>query len=90
MIHKLRKNGNLTNKALKTLLCPCIEHLDLGACYLVESTLKQLPTLCPNLKVLSLRDCGYILSDHLLTLLIKVRDFDEPVTVTGCLMNQIQ
>ncbi len=49
-----------------------MEHLDLGAVFLTESTIKLVGQRCPNLKVLNLRDSGYILNDHYMEMLVKV------------------
>ena len=72
MIHKLRRKKRLNNKALRTLLGPVIEHLDLGSVFLTEGSMKIVTQKCPHLKVLILRDCGYVLTDHYLEWLIKV------------------
>ena len=73
MIHKLRRKKNkLNNKAFRALLGPVIEHLDLGAVYLTEGTIKLIGQRCPGLRVLNLRECGYVMTDHFMELMLKV------------------
>ena len=59
-------------KAFKVLLTYTIEDLDLGYVYLTEGTIKLVGQRCPNLKVLNLRECGYVVTDHMLEMLLKV------------------
>ena len=72
-IHKMRREKRLTNTALKGLLGPNIENLDLGWTYITEGSLKIVMRQCPNLKQLSLRECGYLMTDQLVQQLVKVR-----------------
>ena len=57
---------------LRQLLVPVLEHLDLDSVYLTQSVLKTMWTNCPNLRVLSLKDCGYIVTDSIIETLLRV------------------
>ena len=72
MIHRLKQKKRLNNRAFKVILGPTIEHLDLGAVYLTENTLRLVSCRCPHLKVLNLRESGYLLNDHIMEVLLKV------------------
>ena len=72
MIHKLKRKKKLNNTALRQLLVPALEHLDLDGMYVTEGTLKTIWRTCPNLRVLSLKDCGYVVTDSLMEQLLKV------------------
>ena len=73
MIHRLRRQKKLNNKSFRVLLTYTIENLDLGYVYLTEGTIKLVGQRCPNLKVLNMRECGYVLTDHMMEILLKVR-----------------
>ena len=75
MIHRLRRQKKLTNKAFRVLLTPVIEHLDLGYVYLTEGTLKLVAQRCPHLRVINLRDCGYVVTDQMMEMMLKVGGF---------------
>ena len=72
MIHRLRRQKRLNNKSFRCLLVPVIEHLDLGSIYITEATIKMVAQRCPNVRVLTLRDTGYMLTDNLMEWLLKV------------------
>ncbi len=78
MIHRLKREKRLTNKALRCVLGSTIEHLDLEGCYLTESSIKLVRQKCPHLKVLSLYGCGYIMTDHFMEILLKVSNIHMP------------
>ncbi|XP_072043347.1 uncharacterized protein [Amphiura filiformis] len=71
IIHKLKRQKRLTNTALQGLLGPTIETLDLGWAYVTEGSLKIIMRQCPHLKELSLRECGYLMTDQLVQQLVK-------------------
>lgn len=84
MIHKLKRDGKLTTGAMQTLLCPALSRLDLESVYVTTATMKAIMKQCPNLKELSLKSCGYIVTDHLLQQLFKVSlnfqvEFSQPL-----------
>ncbi len=88
IIHRIKRNGKLTSKVLRSLLSETMEHLDLDGIYLtgwkfiqiqrkfyfnyLESGIKAVYTKCPNLKMLSLKGCGYVLNDHYCEQIIRV------------------
>ena len=72
MIHRLKREKNLSNTTLRQFLVPALQHLDLDGVYITEGTLKVIGTKCSNLTVLSLKDCGYVVTDTALDRLIKV------------------
>ncbi|XP_046559923.1 uncharacterized protein LOC124268943 [Haliotis rubra] len=71
MIHRLKRQKKLNNKALQILLVPTLEHLDLEGLYLTNNILKMVWIKCPNIKTLSLKNCGYIMTDNLMSQLVK-------------------
>ncbi|XP_046335128.2 uncharacterized protein LOC124117349 [Haliotis rufescens] len=71
MIHRLKRQKKLNNKALQTLLVPALEHVDLEGLYLTNNILKMVWTKCPHIKTLSLMNCGYIMTDNLMSQLVK-------------------
>lgn len=72
MIHRLKRQKKLNNSTLRQLLVPILEHLDLDGVYVTEGTIKLIWRSCPNLKVISLKDCGYVSTDNLMEQLLKV------------------
>lgn len=73
MIQKMKRQNKLNNAALRQLLVPVLEHLDLSGVYITDSTLKLVWRNCSNLRVLSLKDCGYIMTDSIMEQLVKVK-----------------
>lgn len=71
MMRRLKREKKLTSKALKVLLAPTITQLDLEGVYLTNSTLRLVWTQCPHLRAVSLRDCGYIITDTILAQFTK-------------------
>ncbi|CAH1801838.1 unnamed protein product [Owenia fusiformis] len=84
MIHKLKRQKKLNTKKLKSLLVPSIEHLNLDGVYLTEACLRMVPTGCPNLKVLSLKCCGYVATDHLMAQILKKLPQLETLNLSEC------
>lgn len=84
MIHKLKRDGKLTTRAMQTLLCPALSRLDLESVYVTTATMKAIMKQCPNLKELSLKSCGYIVTDHLLQQLFKNVNQLEKLNLTAC------
>ena len=73
MIRRLKRQKKLNSVALTTLLVPTLTRLDLQDVYLTNKTLRILWSNCPNLEAISLKDCGYIITDSTLAKLTKVR-----------------
>lgn len=73
MIQKMKRQSKLNNAVLRQLLVPVLEHLDLSGVYITDSTLKLVWRNCSNLRVLSLKDCGYIMTDSIMEQLVKVK-----------------
>lgn len=73
MIQKMKRQSKLNNAAFRQLLVPALQHLDLSGVYITDSTLKLVWKNCPNLRVLSLKDCGYIVTDSIMEQLVKVK-----------------
>jgi len=72
MIHRLKRQKKLNNNTLRHLLVPALEHLDLDNTYVTEGTLKVIWSSCPHLRVLSLKDCGYLITDNIMEQMLKV------------------
>ena len=72
MLNRLARQKKLNNASLKVLLVPALEHLNLEDVYLTQNTLRIVCVQCPHLKSLSLRNCGYIVTDNVLSQLSKV------------------
>ena len=73
MIFQLKRKKKLNSKNFKTLLVPALEHLDVSqdVC-LTQSMLNTMWSNCPNLRVLILKDCGYIVTDNVVEILFRV------------------
>ncbi|CAF0774092.1 unnamed protein product [Rotaria sp. Silwood1] len=84
IIHRIKRNGKLTSKKLQSLLSETMEHLDLDGIYLTESGIKAIYKKCPNLKVLSLKSCGYVLNDHYLEQIIRKCPLIESLDLSYC------
>ncbi|KAL8559883.1 hypothetical protein ACOMHN_016929 [Nucella lapillus] len=84
MLNRIARQKKLNNAALKVLLVPALEHLNLEDVYLTQNTLRIVYTQCPHLKSLSLRNCSYIVTDSLLSQLTKKLPDLEFLNLTGC------
>jgi hypothetical protein len=73
MISQMKRKKKLNVKVLRQLLVPVLEHLDLDSVYLTQTILKTMWTNCPNLRVLSLKDCGYIVTDSVVETILRVK-----------------
>ncbi|CAG5133175.1 unnamed protein product [Candidula unifasciata] len=71
MIHRLKRQKKLSLKSLKTLLTPTLTHLDLEGIYLTNNIFRAVWTQCPHLVAVSLKNCGYIVTDTVLVQLTK-------------------
>ncbi|KAK3084234.1 hypothetical protein FSP39_010408 [Pinctada imbricata] len=84
MIHKLKRKKKLNNTALRQLLVPVLEHLDLEGMYVTQGTIKTVYQCCPQLRVLSLKDCGYIVTDTLMEQILKRLKNLESLNLCAC------
>lgn len=84
MIHRLKRQRKLNNVTLRQLLVPILEHLDLDGVYVTEGTIKVIWRSCPNLKVISMKDCGYVLTDNLMEQLLKNLPHLESINLCAC------
>ncbi|CAF0763123.1 unnamed protein product [Adineta ricciae] len=84
VIHRIKRNGKLTSRTLQGILSGTMEHLDLDGIYLTESGIRAVYTKCPNLRVLSLKGCGYILNDHYCEQLIRKCPLIESLDLSYC------
>ncbi|XP_062588055.1 F-box and leucine-rich repeat protein 13-like [Saccostrea cucullata] len=84
MIQKMKKQSKLNSAALRQLLVPVLEHLDLSGVYVTESTLRLVWRNCPNLRVLSLKDCGYLMTDSVMEQLVKKLPHLESLSLCAC------
>lgn len=86
MIFQLKRKKKLNAKNFTTLLVPALEHLDLSCdVYVTPGILKTMWSTCTNLRVLILKDCGYIMTDAIVETLFKVglKREKEPYFVDG-------
>ncbi|KAK7494009.1 hypothetical protein BaRGS_00014667 [Batillaria attramentaria] len=84
MLSRLKRQKKLSNRLLKVLLVPALEHLDLEDINLTQNTLRLIYQQCPHLKTLSLRNCSYIVTDNMLSQLTKKLPNLEFLNLTGC------
>ncbi|KAL3857414.1 hypothetical protein ACJMK2_012088 [Sinanodonta woodiana] len=84
MIHRLKRKKKLNKRLLGQLLVPALEHLDLEGIILTESIFKLIWTQCPCLRVVSLKDCGYIVTDSLLEQIIRKLPELETLNLAAC------
>lgn len=80
----MKRQSKLNNAALRQLLVPVLEHLDLSGVYITDSTLKLVWRNCSNLRVLSLKDCGYIMTDSIMEQLVKKLPHLESLNLCAC------
>ncbi|XP_060587912.1 uncharacterized protein LOC132743408 [Ruditapes philippinarum] len=84
MISQLKRKKKLNVKVLRQLLVPVLEHLDLDSVYLTQTILKTMWTNCPNLRVLSLKDCGYIVTDSVVETILRKLTKLEALNLAAC------
>ncbi|KAK6190638.1 hypothetical protein SNE40_002460 [Patella caerulea] len=84
MIYRLKSQKKLNMKGLKVLLVPTLENLDFEGLYLTENIFKLMWNNCPNLKELSLKNCGYIVTDTILIQILKKLPKIEILNVAFC------
>ncbi|CAF1648520.1 unnamed protein product, partial [Didymodactylos carnosus] len=84
IIHRIKRQNKLTSKILITLLTDTIEHLDLDGIYLTEAGIRAVYKKCPYLKVLCLKNCGYVLNDHYLEQIIRKCNMLEAIDLSYC------
>ena len=84
LIRRMKRNGSLSNRSLREFLVPALTHLDLWSVFVNEATLRLLGKQCPNLQQLILRDCGYVVTDHLLGQITKQLMKLHSLNLTGC------
>ncbi|XP_022096255.1 uncharacterized protein LOC110982265 isoform X2 [Acanthaster planci] len=71
IVRRLKRSKRLNNTSLASVLSPDLEQLDLSDAYLTMGSLKMIMTHSPNLKILNLKFCGYLINDELLKRLMK-------------------
>lgn len=84
MIHRLKKKKKLNSSSFRQLLVPTLQHLNLDNVYLTESTLRSVWKSCPHLRHLSLKDCGYLMTDNLMEQLVKKLPHLECLNLCAC------
>ena len=72
MFSYLKRKKKLNSSNLRQLLVPVIEHLDFDSVYITDGILKTVCNNCPNLRVLILKDCGYVVTDSVVEMLFRV------------------
>lgn len=72
MIAYLKRKKKLNSPNLKQLLVPVLEHLDFDNVYVTDSILKTVCNNCPYIRVLILKDCGYVVTDSVVEMLLRV------------------
>ena len=75
MITYLKQKKKLNSTNFRQLLVPVIEHLDLENVYVTDGILKTMCNNCPNLRVLILKDCGYVVTDSMVEIIFRVGTF---------------
>ncbi|KAH3886603.1 uncharacterized protein LOC127842934 [Dreissena polymorpha] len=85
MIFQLKRKKKLNARNFTSLLVPALEHLDLSCdVYVTPGILKTMWSTCTNLRVLILKDCGYIMTDAIVETLFKKLTHLESVSLTAC------
>ena len=72
MFNYLKRKKKLNTTNLRQLLVPAIEHLDFDNVFLTERILKTMCNNCPNLRILILKDCGYVVTDSIVEMIFRV------------------
>lgn len=84
IIHKMKRDQRLSNKALENLVGPGLELLDLEGAFITEKTLNIIKRQGFNLKNLTLRGSGYLITDHNFVPLMKKLSLLETLDISGC------
>ncbi|BFZ18501.1 hypothetical protein BsWGS_21540 [Bradybaena similaris] len=84
MIHRLKRQKKLSLKLLQTLLVATLTHLDLEGIFLTNNILRTVWTQCPELVAVSLKNCGYIVTDTVLVQFIKNLPKLQHLNISHC------
>lgn len=84
IIHRMKRDKRLSNKAIVNLIGPGLEVLDLEGMFMTQKTLNVIKQQGYNLKSLSLKGAGYLLTDHNFVPLIKKLGNLETLDISGC------
>ncbi|XP_071790260.1 uncharacterized protein [Asterias amurensis] len=84
ILHRLKRNKKLNNTTLECILSSEMQKLDLSDTYLTTGSLKMIMKTCPNLRILNLKYCGYLLNDELLMRLMKKLPYLKDLNVCKC------
>lgn len=84
MFSYLKRKKKLNSSNLRQLLVPVIEHLDFDSVYITDGILKTVCNNCPNLRVLILKDCGYVVTDSVVEMLFRKLPYLESVSLAAC------
>ena len=76
MINYLKRKKKLNSTNFRQLLVPAIEHLDMENVYVTDGILKTMCKNCPNLRVLILKDCSYVVTDSIVEMIFRVGILD--------------
>ena len=72
MFAYLKRKKKLNTANLRQLLVPVIEHLDFDGVYITDGIIKTVCRNCPNLRMVILKDCGYVVTDSVVETLLRV------------------
>ncbi|CAL1536162.1 unnamed protein product [Lymnaea stagnalis] len=84
MIRCLKQQKRLTSKSLQTLLVPTVTQLDMEDVYLTKKILSTIWTQCPNLVAISLKGCGYLITDNVLNQFVQNLPKLERLNLCSC------
>ena len=72
IFYRLKFEKRLTNSAMPSVIGRAMDSIDFNGVYITEKTLKLVYERCPNLQSMSLKACGYLITDIVLQRLLKV------------------
>ncbi|XP_064612455.1 uncharacterized protein LOC135476381 [Liolophura sinensis] len=84
ILHRLKREKRLNSEVLRSVLTPALEHLDLEGIYLTEGVVRHICHTCSRLRVVSFKDCGYVLNDHLLEQIARKLPRLESLNLAAC------
>lgn len=73
IFYRLKFEKRLTNSVMPNVIGNVMDTLDFNGIYITKKTLKLVCVRCPCLQSLSLKGCGYLITDSVLQWLTKVR-----------------
>ena len=72
IFYRLKFEKKLTNATMPSVLGRVMDTVNFPGIYITQKTLNLVYERLPHLQALSLKDCGYLITDNVLSKLVKV------------------